>query len=143
MFIKEYLPSIFLQSCIKSFIIIEDNDGLICNKIMSIYPSGYLEMIISYGDTTYFLTENGFVLKNAASYLGGQILKPTYYKCIGKFKILSIIFRPYGIYRLLGIPQYELTGYKIDLDLIFGNEGNVLIDKLCEEQDYNKKINIF
>lgn len=142
MICKEFSPVFILTPYIKSYIIIEDIEGTITNQQMSIYPSGHLEMIISYGDDVVLFSDDVHHLKNTSGYLGGQILKPIYYKCSGKMRIISVIFNPYGFYRFLNIPQIEFTHRKIDLDLVFGSGSRVFIDKLCEETNFEKKVDI-
>ncbi|PKL38936.1 MAG: hypothetical protein CVV44_08690 [Spirochaetae bacterium HGW-Spirochaetae-1] len=141
MFCQEYIPSQQLSSYIKSFILIEDEEGAFRNQPMNIYPSGHLEMIISFGDRVIFSTDN-YQLKSASGYLGGQILEPVYYRCLGNLRILSVIFRPYGIYRFLDIPQVEFNGRRIDLDLVMGRPGKDFIARLCDEPSREKKISL-
>ena len=142
MICKEFSPVFILTPYIKSYIIIEDSEGTITNKQMSIYPSGHLEMIISYGDDVSLFSNDIHLMKKAGGYLGGQILKPVYYKCFGKMRIISVIFNPYGFYRFLKIPQIEFTHKKVDLDLIFKKDSNIFIDMLCEAESYDEKVNI-
>ncbi len=139
MFCREYNPSPPLSPYIKSFILIEDEEGALRDQTMNVYPSGHLEMIISFGDRVIFTSDN-YLLKSAAGYLQGQILEPVNYRSLGKLYILSIIFRPYGIYRFLDIPQMEFNGRRIDLGLIMGHEGRELIDRLCDEPSRNGKV---
>lgn len=139
MICEEFSPSPLLLPYIKSFIIIEDDEGDIKNQIMNIYPSGHLEMIISFGDRVIF-SRDDYNLRTAAGYLEGQILEPVYYRCLGRMRILSVIFRPFGIYRFLNIPQYEFTSRRIDLDLIMGRGGKEFIERLCEEPSRTGKI---
>ncbi len=142
MIIKEFNPSTGLKKYIKSYIILEDSEGLIRNRRMSIFPSGHMEMIINYGDEVIFEHPYEFVLKNAQGYLGGQIMGPVFYRSTASFKILSVIFKPAGVFHLFHIPQDEFTNYKIKLDLIFGSEFIELIGRLCEAGTHNEIINI-
>ncbi len=139
MICEEFSPSPLLFPYIKSFIIIEDDEGDIQNQTMNIYPSGHLEMIISFGDRVIF-SQDDYNLRTASGYLGGQILEPVYYRCTGRMRILSVIFRPFGIYRFLNIPQSEFTSRRIDIDLLMGQGGKEFIARLCEEHTRAGKI---
>jgi len=142
MICEEFLPSLPLRRYIKSYIIIEDAEGFVLNRQMSIYPSGHLEMIINYGDRVDFEEPQTFVLKHENGYLGGQIMRPVYYRSRGHFKIFSIIFKPIGTFRFLRIPQQEFTHKKIDLDLIFGPESGRIIERLCEADGFQNKVSV-
>lgn len=141
MIIKEFEPSFALKPYIKSFILIEDTNGHIGNKWMSIYPSGHLEMIFSYGDQTVF-SKDGFVLNGTSGYLGGQSLEPYQYKCLGKLKIVSTILKPWGMYKILNTPQEEYTDYLVDLKPIFGKKSDLIAEQLCVESDHKRKIEL-
>jgi hypothetical protein len=82
---------------------------------MVIYPSGHLELILSYGDEVNFAIAERLRLLPGGGYLGGQISKPIDYICSGRLKVFSVIFRPWGAYRILQIPQKEFTDRRIDL----------------------------
>ncbi len=141
MYFREYTPSPHLFPFIKSYIIIEDEEGEIRNQAMNIYPSGHLEMIVSYGDEVIF-SKDGFRLRGGAGYLGGQILEPVFYRCLGRLKVLSIIFRPYGIYRFLDIPQMEFNNKRIELELFMGAGVREFIGRLCDEPTREGKVAI-
>ncbi len=141
MYYREYSPSQQLAPYIKSFIIIEDTEGDICNKPMHIYPSGHPEMIFSYGDTVV-LSPDRYILRSGEGYLSGQTLSPVFYRCTGKLRIISILFKPFGTYRFLGIPQREFTGARIPVDLLLNQQGKDHIDRLCNEPDRTQKLEL-
>lgn len=131
MICREFEPSEPLRPYIKSYIVLEDPAGIIKGRRMSIYPSGYPELVISYGDTVTFEDSADFLLKAERGYLGGQISRPVHYRCSGSFKSLSIIFRPWGFYGLTGIPQGEFKEKRTDLEQILGRKMERCIEAIC------------
>lgn len=75
--------------------------------------------------------------------LSGQQLSISKRSIVGnKFLSFQIIFKPAGLYRLTGIPSYELTNDFVDADLIFPGEVNRVNEELCETTDYAVMITI-
>jgi len=133
---KTYSPIRALRPYIKSYILIEDNSQLMKGNWMTIFPSGHLEMILSYGDDVHF--SNGYYLRSGHGYLSGQILEPIYYRCSGSLKIISIIFKPWGLYPFLNIPQDRLISSPIDLELLLKSNNN-LTQRIADEEKHEKK----
>jgi len=139
MICKTYQPVPDLAPYIKSYILIEDDSQALKDTRMSIFPSGHLEMIFSYGDNVLF--SNGFNLRPGHAYLSGQILGPTYYRCSGSLKVISIIFKPWGIYHFLNIPQNELINSPIDLELLLKNNNNIT-QRISDEDRHEGRVTI-
>lgn len=139
MICKTYSPMPELAPYIKSYILVEDLPGVMKGKRMAIFPSGHLEMIFSYGDDVHF--SNNYYLRHGHGYLSGQILEPLYYRCSGSLKVISIIFRPWAIYRFLGIPQSALANTPMDLGLLLKKDNNIT-QRIADEQDHEKKVSI-
>lgn len=140
MICREFQPSELLQPFIKQYIVLEDRAGVITNQRMSIYPSGYPELVIAYGDTVTFEDDADFILRAGKGYLGGQICGPVHYRCSGLFKAFSIILRPWGFYRFMGIPQCKFTGKRTNLEQILGKKFEPVIEKICRFQEIEKKV---
>ena len=81
-------------------------------------------------------------LKAGHGYLGGQILEPVNYTCFGKLKIISLIFKPWGIYRFLAIPQSDFNNYRVDLEFIFGKSFDSIIEQIYLTESIEDKIKL-
>jgi AraC-like DNA-binding protein len=139
MLCNTYKPVPELTQYIKSYILVEDHSEVMKGTWMTIFPSGHLEMIFSYGDDVHF--SNGYYLRHGHGYLSGQILEPAYYRCSGSLKVISIIFKPWGICRFLNIPQNELINSPIDLELLLKNNNNIT-QRIADEQRHERKVAI-
>jgi AraC-like DNA-binding protein len=78
-----------------------------------------------------------FIARTEALVIGPQ-LKPVVLDLGRKHLNISVGFKPSGMYRLLGIPLEELVDQDLDGKLVFGNEAEILIDRLLEARDYAK-----
>jgi AraC-like DNA-binding protein len=142
MFCRQYEPCDEMKPYIQSYIVFEDTKGFIKNKKMTIYPSGKLELIISYGNRVLFDGRDKYLLKSGHGYLGGQILEPVNYTCFGLLKIISVIFKPWGIYRLLAVPQSDFNNYRVDLEFIFGRSFESIIERIYLTKRVDDKIRL-
>lgn len=72
----------------------------------------------------------------------GQRTSMVYQFTGSKFLNVQIVFQPSAVFRLTGIPAYELTNQHLDATLIFGNSIQRTLDQLQHAESYNELLTI-
>lgn len=72
----------------------------------------------------------------------GQQLEVSNRKVGNDFLILQVVFQPAGLYRMTGIPSFELTNQYFDAEVIFGNEVNLVNEQLYHASSYDVMLSI-
>jgi len=116
----QLLPSSDLATIVKHFLILEaDIHGIVDHRLFSDGNSG---MAFHYGDP--------FISNNTRSFIYGQITKFHNIISAGKVRMLVVVFHPYGAHSLLKMPAKELTDSIIPLKDLWGNDADILEDKI-------------
>ena len=86
--------------------------------------------------------DNGKRIANLRSVLIGQQHTVTN-RYVGKdFMVFQVVFLPGALYRLSGIPSYELTNSYIDAEIVFSKDVKEVTSKLAEAQDTDTMVGI-
>lgn len=74
--------------------------------------------------------------------LTGQQIEVSNRQVGSDFFILQIVFQPTGLYRLTGIPSFELTNLYLDAEAVFGKEVHIVNEQLYHASTYESVISI-
>jgi AraC-like DNA-binding protein len=72
----------------------------------------------------------------------GQQLEVSGRKVGNDFLILQVVFQPTGLFRLTGVPSFELTNQYLDAEAIFGNEVRLVNEQLYHASSYDDMLAI-
>lgn len=79
---------------------------------------------------------------NLQSVLFGQQTEVTN-RYVGKdFLLFQIVFKPGGLYRITGVPSYEITNGYLDAELFFSREIKPVNDRLNDCRSYNEMVSV-
>ncbi len=85
-------------------------------------------------------TSNGAKISNLKTVLIGQQSQVTN-RFVGKdFLVFQVVFSPGGLYRLTGIPSWQLNDCYMDAQTVFGNNIYEVNDKLNETADFYQMV---
>ncbi|MBC3787675.1 AraC-like DNA-binding protein [Spirosoma sp. LMG 31448] len=83
------------------------------------------------------------LIQRPRSMITGQYTERTNRLLTGQdFLVLLVDFQPGVLYRITGIPFYELTNTFIDAEAVFGREIRLVNERLASSDDYPEMINI-
>ncbi len=127
MILEVFRPAEELAPFIELYLVFED-EGTLANLPLNIVPNGLPEIAVHYGDhCESHLNRPGEV---EGGYLYGPHTGPGYFMARGRIKCLCVLFKPFGAYRIFGIPQVEMRNYAINLDALCGAEGGDFIERV-------------
>jgi len=62
---------------------------------------------------------------------------------VGKdFLLFQIVFKPGALYRITGVPSYEITNSYLDAELFFNKEVKEVNDRLNDSPNYNEMVSV-
>ena len=137
----QVLPSMQLSTLVKHYLYVESNTYDI--KKFRLFADGHSGMVFSF--------KNRLMLDSISldsmnylpySFIYGQIggFKNIY--CINKTALLVVVFHPYGVHKLLGVPANELIDQILDLSELFGIAGSEITEILFDNPTLFKRIQI-
>ena len=120
-------PSASLAPFIKCFWTLEapaeDNP-----EKQSIVPDGCMELIFHLGDHFRQYMEDGSAIQQPRDFVFGQITRPLLIEPTGRVDILAARFHPEGFKPFASRPIAEMDNRAVDLEELFGAEGQQLAD---------------
>ncbi|MBN2612705.1 MAG: AraC family transcriptional regulator [Bacteroidales bacterium] len=134
------LPCERLARYINCYYVYKD-DGLFKNVRVHILNNGYTEMLFQLGDITEFCNFDKGVRNRYKISLSGQYLDKIITVPKGKTHIISVNFKPGGMYGIFGIPQNYFTSSNIALSDVDPLGSRFLWEQLTEKTDTKKQIN--
>lgn len=145
MICQDFLPSPALREYIKCYhlrhFVFSDGIGLPYKpyaprpeQTLAFYPRGH--ELVEY-------VASSKIIKRPRSYIMGQYVERTN-RHLGSrdFIVFLVDFQPGVIYRITGIPFYELTNTDIDAEAIFGKEVRWVNERLSATASYEEMIQI-
>src|SRR5262245_29666543 len=128
----QYAPSPALAPVVEWYWILE---GPGCDDAQPIVPDGRVEIVLHFGDRFERHHAGGFVERQDAALLVGQILAPIRLACRGRAGVAAIRLRPAAARALAGCPAAELTGRTVDLEAIAGSTATLRDRLACAADD--------
>ncbi len=138
MSVSSVLPSPPLCTYVAAYVISEYDDGFV-NAVTSMYPIGAAILCFSM-DNTVVCREVGQsnIIKHSRFNFIHQFKYPRFYQVIAApKKVLHVIFRPYGAYKLLGIPQdASFEEHGTSLSVLLADKINPLLKMIEDAGDH-------
>ena len=85
---------------------------------------------------------DGKLIESTRSRLQGQYTITTNIHVGRDFMVFNVVFQPGALYRLTGIPSYELTDTFVDAEAVFSNEIRLVNERLSYTKHYIEMIEI-
>lgn len=144
MVLSEFLPSPALTEFIRVYRVVHfvfDDSNNLPYKPYPPRPEHCLSFYPRDTETVEYVT-NGKKITNLKIVIIGQQSEVTN-RFVGKdFLVLQVVFRPGALYRLTGIPSYELNNGYLDAETIFAKDIKEVNDKLNEAANYKAMVTV-
>lgn len=130
-----------LQPFVKCFWTLDDEcrDEIIKQRVV---PDGCMEMIFHYGDLYRQYFDDGSSIEQPRSFIFGQIKKYIEIAPTGVSGIVAARFFPEGLLPFLNIPVSDLEDKAVSLDVVFGEKGKELEDRVIPVADNLQRIKL-
>lgn len=99
--------------------------------LQPVLPDGRPELVMHFGEPFERVYSNGRVERQAAVIFAGQLVGQLELRPIGRISVLGVRFHPHGAASVLKIPQQDLVGLTLGVDMLSGP----LSRALAEVQD--------
>ena len=136
-----YPASPEMQTFIKCFWTLEDEASPESMR-QRVVPDGCMEMIFHYGDPYRQYFEDGTSVIQPRSFVFGQITKFIEIGPTGRSGIVSGRFLPEGLIPFLEHSVNELENKATILEVLFGEKGKLLEERVVEAKTNEKRINL-
>lgn len=144
MLLKSFLPSPALHKYVKNFGIVHfvfSEKESIPAKAYSPKPGDSIEFFLREPEYVLYPGENEKTKKPSAVINGQHTLVTNRY--VGnEFLYLNVSFQPGVLYRLTGIPSYELADTYIDAETVFSKETRLITEQLKNAGSYAEMISL-
>ena len=144
MVLSEFLPSLALAEFVRVYRVVHfvfDNSTNLPYKPYPPRPEHCLSFYPRDTETVEYVS-SGKKITNLKTVLSGQQSEVTY-RYVGKdFLVLQVVFRPGALYRLTGIPAYELNNAYLDAEIIFPKDIKEVNEKLNEAANYKAMVTV-
>ncbi len=122
---KTYEPCAELTEFVKRYWTLDGEKENIPLK-NTIVPDGTMKLIFHYGDTYKHHSREGDITILPKCFLIGQLTKPYVIEPVGVTGSFVVQFKPNGFLPFTSIPIKEMENTAVPLDVLFGEEGNIL-----------------
>ncbi len=142
MLFKSFLPSLPLQPFIKTYQIRHftfEPGAKIPIKAFPPRPEQYL-LFFPRGFETQFNSEGGNSKKLSKPTITGQYTQRINRLVSHDYLLIQVVCKPGALFRLTGIPYYEMRDQSIELDSVFPNEFNTINQQLQDSKSYLEMI---
>lgn len=119
-----------------------DDGGIFRELEVTTLENGITEMIIHLGDPTIFCNKSRNIRNQYRVSLTGQYLDDVVMVTTGHTHIISVNFKPGGMYAIFGVPQNFYESKNVSLDDIESNISSLLWEELMEQQGIAGRIHI-
>lgn len=141
--LKDFLPSPILRECVKHFGIVHlsfSGKENIPVKVYTPKPGDSIEFFLR--DPEFVSYQDNKKHQRSSAIIVGQHSLVTNRYVGNEFLFLNINFQPGALYRLTGIPSYELTNTYIDAETVFPKEIRLINEQLKNARTYTKIITL-
>ncbi len=144
MVLKDYLPHPSLQAIIRCYRIVHLRFDRIEAPLCKPYtprPEHCLAFYPHDREQVDFTHRSGSV-RNVPVALVGQALSVTNRFVTGNFMVVQILFQPGGLFRLTGIPSFEINDTYLEADLVFSKEVHLVNEAFYHAHNYAEIVQI-
>lgn len=138
---KTYEPNVELKEFVKRYWTLDGEKENIPIK-NTIVPDGTMKLIFHYGDTYKHHSHNGEITVLPKCFLIGQLTKPYVIEPVGVTGSFVVQFKPNGFIPFTTIPIKELENTAVPLDILFGEEGIKLGNRILTTKSTSERIQI-
>jgi AraC-like DNA-binding protein len=107
-----------------------------------VVPDGYPEMVLHFGERSHEIMADGTAHRQSRFVFAGQISRPLLLRPGAQAGMIGIRLQPAGARAFLGIPMFETTDRRLDLNGVWGAESEELIDAVCNASGVTKKLQV-
>lgn len=126
---------------IKHYLFLESESDFNFKKLR-LFSDGNTGMVFTFATNFYVNNSDTKIFKYPDSFLYGQISAFKDLFLTKNTKIIIVVFQPYGINHLLGIPAIELRDEITSITELLGKNGEELYERLSEESKLDLRLNI-
>jgi len=139
---RVYTPRAALLPYVKCYWSLDSGDTPFMPGVERVFPDGCIELIFHYGDRFRKYLNDAQTVLQPRSFIHGQIrsyidLEPT-----GHTGIFSVRFQPAGLQAFVAMQAGELSGLTVEPDSIWGNDGDVLQDRILNASSHAQRVQI-
>ena len=142
MFYQKFQPSSLLQPFVECYFVWENNLAIDQPIMVESPPNGYASMVFNYGECYQVFNEKNQAIPTTTNFLSGQYTKSYQLQIKGKIGMIGIVFRPAAINTIFGLPMYEFSNIRVNLNDVLGKEIDQIQDRIAEAKTYQKRIDI-
>src|SRR5690554_235961 len=132
MFYQKFLPSIALQPYIMCYYIWDCNELMARPLEVHSPPNGFGGMVFNYGEPYSVLGKYGQWEKVPTSFVAGQFTTNYSLRLSSRPGMIGVVFWPAGMTYFLNTSMLDFTDQRISLNLILGQESNILEERVME-----------
>ena len=105
-------------------------------------PNGYASMVFNYGEAYGIVNEKYQDRTVPSSFMSGQATKRYQLHLKGTLGMIGIVFKPAALNTIFGLPMYEFSDERIDLNDVLGREAIFLHERILEAQSAIERVDI-
>lgn len=117
-----------------------DDDGFFKGLEVITLENGITEMMIQLGDPTVFYNKSRNIRNQYYISLTGQYLDYVVIETIGHSLIISVNFKPGGMYAIFGIPQDYYVSKNINFEDVVNRNSSLLWEALMGKKNLSERI---
>lgn len=139
MYTQFYIPNFALQSYIDAYIHLDfTTNSSLLNKPLDFSPLGstFLSFVLKEPDYFYKSGNNSEMIRFNFS---GQMDHYHFLQTAG-MSVICLKFKPYGAFKLLGLPQVKLKNQVFDVEELLGNEVKSIKQKMLDHSNQPGKV---
>ncbi len=144
MVLKDFMPHPSLQAFIRCYRIVhlkfDGNDAPSC-KPYTPRPEHCLAFYPHDRERVDFTHRQGSV-RNVPVALVGQAMSVTHRFVTGNFMVVQMLFQPGGLFRLTGMPAFEINNSYLEADVVFSKEVHLVNEAFYHARNYVEIVQI-
>ena len=141
---REYIPSNEITHFVECYWHMDHDEPMLIGKESLTIPDGTIDVVFSFGDayTRTHLHDQLDKMEVRTSALIGQSTDTRRIAIGKKTSLLSIRFKPFGLFPLVGMNMSELNDRCLSIGEVFGKPGLELEDKLFTANSMEQRIQL-
>lgn len=144
---KKFKPSSVLNKYIDNYMLIDIDwrNTIELANVWRLIPYGKVSMLFLYGDPHQYSLKGatGSMIRTSQAFLVGQLIQPIWLKFTGHTRLIKIQFKSSGAQRFFPVNMEEFSNIpSLDLEAVWGNATNELLEQLEESRTDDERINI-
>ena len=142
MLYQKFKVSPILSPFVETFYIWECSVKHQAELIVESPPNGYASMVFNYGDAYGIINEKYQNRTVPSSFISGQATKRYQLHLKGNLGMIGIVFKPAALNTIFGLPMYEFSDERVDLNDVLGKDVVFLNQQILEAQGSPERVDI-